>query len=184
MSQINVGFDNLSPQAIDRSYGKTIMGVTTPYVSTAEANASVNINFRHKGKTVIIDDGSGPKEYWWKAGTANVDLVLKDQTGVAGLNEFIYPWKIETSINVNYTIVDDTMAIRIVVIPLAEFNLFVGITPGGSEVVPGVPMLAGQANVVDIAVPAWGADQTIYFTGITGFVRLLIYRVPLTPINP
>lgn len=79
MSIINVGFDNNSPQSIDRSYGKLTAGVTTPYVSVAEANAAINSAYRYRGKTIVIDlgDGSGAVEYWWRVGTGNAQLVPK-----------------------------------------------------------------------------------------------------------
>lgn len=77
MSQINTGFDNNTPQAIDRSYGKLIAGVTTPYASPAEAIANVPINYRYRGKTVVVDSGLGLIEYWWRVDTQDSSLVPK-----------------------------------------------------------------------------------------------------------
>lgn len=79
MSQINVGFDNNSPQAIDRSYGALSVGSTIPYVSAAAAVAAINSAFRYRGKTVLIDpgDGSGAYEYWWRVGIADAQLIPK-----------------------------------------------------------------------------------------------------------
>lgn len=77
MSQINVGYQNNSPQAIDLSYGAISSGVTVPYGSVAAANAAVPLAFRHRGKTVIIDLGSGANEYWWRVSTADASLVPK-----------------------------------------------------------------------------------------------------------
>lgn len=78
MSVINVGFDVNCPQAVDRSYGKLVVGKTTPYASTAEAVAAVNAAYRYRGKTVLIDDGTGAKEYWWRVDTQDSSLVLKN----------------------------------------------------------------------------------------------------------
>lgn len=77
MSQINVGFDNNSPQAIERTYGALAAARTVPYGSIAAANAAVNAAFRFRGKTVLIDDGTGATEYWWRVGTADNQLVPK-----------------------------------------------------------------------------------------------------------
>lgn len=79
MSQINVGFDNNSPQSVDRAYGKLLLGQTNPFVSIAEAAAAIPSSFRHRGKTVLIDpgDGSGAYEYWWRLGIADNQLIPK-----------------------------------------------------------------------------------------------------------
>lgn len=77
MSQINVGYDVNCPQAIDRSYGTLAAGKTVPYASVAAANAAVSSFYRHRGKTVLIDDGSGAREYWWRVDTQDISLVPK-----------------------------------------------------------------------------------------------------------
>jgi len=77
MSQINVGYDNYSAQAIDRSYGDLFQGSTIPYNSVAEANLAVNPAYRHRGKTVLINDAGFPREYWWRINTQDVSLVPK-----------------------------------------------------------------------------------------------------------
>ena len=79
MSQINVGFDNNSPNAIERSQGTLVAGVTTPYASVAAAIAAVNIAYRYRGKTVLIDTGTGLMEYWWRVDTQDASLVPKVQ---------------------------------------------------------------------------------------------------------
>lgn len=77
MSQINTGFDNFSPQAIDRSYGALSAGTNIPYASAAAACTAVLSAFRYRGKTVIIDPGTGAQEWWWRTGTADANLVPK-----------------------------------------------------------------------------------------------------------
>lgn len=54
-----------------------------PYNSLAEAKATVLSVLREKGLTVGVYESSAVVEYWWKAGTADGDLVLK-QASVAG----------------------------------------------------------------------------------------------------
>ena len=75
MSQINVGFDNYSPQAVDRSYGALSAGANVPYASVAAAIAAVT--FRYIGKTVLIATASGNVEYWWRSGIGDGLLVPK-----------------------------------------------------------------------------------------------------------
>lgn len=77
MSTINVGFDNNSPQAIERSAGILVTGKTTPYGSAAAAIAAVPAAYRYRGKTVLVDDGTGLKEYWWRVDTQDASLVPK-----------------------------------------------------------------------------------------------------------
>jgi len=74
---INDNFSANAGKAIDVKYGKTVQGKTVPYVSTTEANAAINVNYRYKGLTVLIDDGSGPQEYWYKNSVSNDGLVEK-----------------------------------------------------------------------------------------------------------
>jgi hypothetical protein len=54
-----------------------------PFATTTVANATVNVNYRYTGLTVLITNGSTVDEYWWKAGTADEDLVLKTTGGSA-----------------------------------------------------------------------------------------------------
>jgi hypothetical protein len=64
-------------QPVDVKYG--------PYATTAVALAEIPLTLRHIGLTVGINDAvAGLKEYWFKAGTANSDLVLKDEGGSGG----------------------------------------------------------------------------------------------------
>jgi hypothetical protein len=52
-----------------------------PFVSTASALSSIEIDRRHIGLTVIIDDGTGAVEYWFKDGVTNGDLESKASGG-------------------------------------------------------------------------------------------------------
>lgn len=180
MGQVNIGIDNLSPQHIDRSYGRTIAGATIPYLSVAAANAAININFRHKGKTVLIDtDGTNAVEYWWKDGTADVDLIVK-QSAAAGL---VGPFQMILTTDDTFLLDEDLLIDKIIVIPTVAFDLKIGYSVGADDIMPEIPMLADQANVINVDVVAWGEDVTIYFTGIPATTTFLIYRRTLVPIN-
>jgi hypothetical protein len=63
-----------SPKPVEGKYA-TLTG--TPYLSSAEATGSIDINYRYKGLTVLISSSTEIAEYWWKEGTANNQLVLK-----------------------------------------------------------------------------------------------------------
>ena len=60
------GFRVANAEPLDNKYG--------PYPDIATALASVLSGERYKGLTVNIDDD----EYWWRTGTTDVDLVLKE----------------------------------------------------------------------------------------------------------
>lgn len=78
MGQINAGFDNNSPQSIERAYGALSAGRTVPYASVPAAIAAVQQAFRYRGKTVMIDDTiNPPSEWWWRMGTTDQQLVPK-----------------------------------------------------------------------------------------------------------
>lgn len=55
-----------------------------PYNSLAEAKATVLSVLREKGLTVGVYESGAVVEYWWKAGTTDAHLVLK-QASVAGV---------------------------------------------------------------------------------------------------
>lgn len=79
MAIINIGLDNYSPQAVDRSEGKIVAGRTVPYDSVAEALAHPRniIPYRYIGKTVKVRIAGELLEYWWANGTDDEDLILK-----------------------------------------------------------------------------------------------------------
>lgn len=180
MATINVGLDNNSPQAIDRSLGKLSMGKTVPYTSVAEANARVPIHFRHIGKTVMIDLGDGPVEYWWKSGVDNADLEIKFSVPAAEWQ----PYRLILSEDGSFVVPENKLLDMIVVIPTVGFDLKIGTFAGGDDLQPEIPMLPDQANVTVLIVPAWGGDQTIHFSGITDSVTFLLYMRSLIPSNP
>lgn len=178
MAIINQGIDNYSPQALDRQYGKIGPGVKTiPYVSVAEANAAIYSGFRHIGKTVLIDDGAGPVEYWWKNGTTDPDLVVK---GVSGS---FAPYQITLTGDGTYEIPENYMIDKILVIPTVGFNLSVGMSLGASDLVPEIPMIQDQANVINLDVVALGGPVTIHFTGIPASTAFRMYLRTIIPSN-
>jgi nitrogen fixation protein len=54
------------------------------FVSTASALSSVPEDRRYIGLTVIVDDGTGATEYWFKEGVTNADLEAKSTGGGGG----------------------------------------------------------------------------------------------------
>ncbi len=55
------------------------------FVSTASALSSVPEDRRYIGLTVIVDDGSGAVEYWFKDGVTDADLEAKSTNGGGGV---------------------------------------------------------------------------------------------------
>jgi nitrogen fixation protein len=54
------------------------------FVSTASALSSIAEDRRYIGLTVIVDDGSGATEYWFKEGVTDADLEAKSTGGGGG----------------------------------------------------------------------------------------------------
>lgn len=180
MAQVNAGLDNNSPQAIDRSYGALSFGSTVPYASIAAANAAVPGYFRFIGKTVLIDSGSGPVEHWWKSGIADINLEAKVILPAAEWK----PYRIILAADGSFSIPQNSLLDMIVIIPTVGFNLKTGTSAGAEDLQPELPMIANQANVSVLIVPAWGSDQLIYFSGIPASTTFLLYMRSLIPSNP
>lgn len=53
----------------------------TPHASVEAACITIPLNKRGRGLTIFLDDG---KEYWWKDGVTNIDLVLKTNQNIVG----------------------------------------------------------------------------------------------------
>lgn len=175
MAIVNQGIDNNSPQSLDRSYGRLQASKTVPYTSVAQANAAVPSFFRHIGKCVLIDLGDGPVEYWWKDGTTDPDLVVKSSSANTG------PVSITLTEDGTYVLAENFLIDKIVVIPSSSFDLKVGLSLGASDLMPEIQMISGQANVINLDVPAWGGSVTIYFGNIPASTIFLIYRRTLIP---
>lgn len=176
MAQINQGLDNLSPQAVDRSYGRLVLAKTTPYSSVAQANAAVHIAFRHIGKTVLIDTGGGPQEYWWKDGVADINLITKMSPGNG-------PESIVIESDDTYEIPEGYLMEKLIFVPESGYDLSIGLSLGSDDLMPSITLTANQANIINLDVAAWGAPQTIHFTGVTSNTIVLIYLRTMTP-NP
>ena len=68
-------------QPVDVKYG--------PYATTTAALTEIPLTLRHIGLTVGIDDATdGLKEYWFKAGTADLNLVLKEVDASVDLSSY------------------------------------------------------------------------------------------------
>lgn len=80
LEEINDNFSLRAPKSIDDKYGPVIGGHTMTYTDIAAANAAIPSAYRYLGLTVLIDTGTENKEYWWKDGVADGDLVLKSIT--------------------------------------------------------------------------------------------------------
>ena len=78
MINITDNFRVNKPSPIDDRLG--------PFVSTASALSSIEIDRRHIGLTVIVDDGTGAVEYWFKDGVTNGDLEAKSTGGGGQVN--------------------------------------------------------------------------------------------------
>ena len=78
MINITDNFRVNKPSPIDDRLG--------PFVSTASALSSIEIDRRHIGLTVIVDDGTGAVEYWFKDDVTNGDFEVKATGGGAQVN--------------------------------------------------------------------------------------------------
>ena len=68
-------------QPVDAKYG--------PYASTAAALADIPVSMRYQGLTVGITTTTGVKEYWFRSGTGDVDLIEKVTAGSIPTDQII-----------------------------------------------------------------------------------------------
>lgn len=71
--ELPFGVKVLNPKPVDAKYDNE--GV--PFTTTVAANAAIPVAIRYRGLTVNVNGA----EYWYGAGTADVDLVAKTATG-------------------------------------------------------------------------------------------------------
>lgn len=72
---INDNFDITVAKVLDHRSCKIESNVTVPYASTTEANTIVPIGSRAKGLIMFVSEFGSTQIYWYKDGTADVDLV-------------------------------------------------------------------------------------------------------------
>ena len=77
MIKITDNFQVNKPAPIDDRLG--------PFASTAVALSSIELDRRYIGLTVIVDDGTGAVDYWFKDGVSNGDLEAKSTGGGGGV---------------------------------------------------------------------------------------------------
>jgi hypothetical protein len=75
----NDNIDTRSPKPTDQRQGKFVAGVWQPFDSVADANT--RITYRYKTLTVPILVGGEIKDYWYRDGITDVDLVEKPRGG-------------------------------------------------------------------------------------------------------
>lgn len=82
---VNDNIQANAPKILDNRYSQN--GVT-PYISVAQANASIPITYRAIGLTVNV----AGVEYWYQSGTANANLVIKGASVGSGTLNRIAMW--------------------------------------------------------------------------------------------
>lgn len=148
-----------------------------PFVSTASALSSIEIDRRHIGLTVIVDDGTGAVEYWFKDGVTNGDLEAKASGGPGGG----VPYTGATQ-NVDlgtYNLTADQLALNVnptgtLAVGMTEWNDNIGssqtLLKGGSVTLKnGVDLVARVVNKVNPNTTLTKAQyQVVKVTGAQG----------------
>jgi hypothetical protein len=81
---VNDTLQNNSPKALDGRTGKFTGGVWQPFASIAEANTLINPAYRNRSLTVSILVGGVNTEHWYRDGTADNQLIVKNAAGATG----------------------------------------------------------------------------------------------------
>jgi nitrogen fixation protein len=139
------------------------------FESTAEALAYTNEDRRYVGLTVIVDDGSGATEYWFKDGVTNADLEAKSIGGGSAWGSITGTLSNQTDLQTALDAKANTSSLATVAtsgsyndltnkptIPNAQVNSDWNSTSGVSEILnkPTIPSISGL-------VPYTGATQDL-----------------------
>lgn len=132
MITVNDNFQNNSPKSLDNKYLKFGMFV---YASITEANETIPTAYRHIGLTVLIDMSGVPTEFWYKSGTADIDLILKEYETVEVVNlgstgEGLFASKVGNTLNFKRL----EAGANITLTPFADRIVIDGASPASGEV--------------------------------------------------
>jgi hypothetical protein len=89
--QINDNFSIKAPKLLDDRSHKIAGGVAVPYTSINEALSTVSSSYRSIGLIMLINDGTGIKEYWYKNGIGDSQLELKKPDTINNIDQVPTP---------------------------------------------------------------------------------------------
>lgn len=141
-----------APRSADDRYMNNIDNpVGVPYISREQANAMIDVSYRHPYLTVNI----AGVEYWYNGSTADAALVPKkvgDQVVTLTANGYIQ-------------MVQDSYIVAIIVIPSQNINFRAGSSPNAEDFIPETPILANTPAAFSVALYRL-AGQQVHFGGI------------------
>lgn len=202
--QINDGFLNNSPKPLDNWYHKSfVAGVSIPYASTSEVNSTIPSAYRSLGLTVLINAGNVNKEYWYKDGVTDGDLIEKDVRVLPGSNVTVTQLGNTFTINASAQSVGDSSTMEtfnatgnfsktfaagtilnaFLLVPPDNntYIISVGTTPGGGEVFNQVSVMGSDPQFFEY-LKYFKTAQTWYFTGVPANTQTaILYRPQITP---
>ena len=116
-----------------------------PFLSTALALSSIELDRRYIGLTVVVDDGTGAVDYWFKDGVTNGDLEAKSTGG--GGSQVNADWNATSGV---------AEILNKPTIPSAQVNSDWNATSGVAEIL-NKPTIPSVTNLV----PYTGATQNV-----------------------
>lgn len=161
---INDSLQNNSPKHLDAKYMKFSAGVCQPWASVSEAQSSILLSYRYQFLTILCLMNSDPVEFWWRAGTADLNLEPKSKES----------YTLNSSGSVQLTA--GYLYNKIVILPTATTtSLLIGTTNGGNDIEPGVNIASGDTYTLDFPFYT-GAATTIYFTNVASGTKILLFK--------
>jgi hypothetical protein len=159
MGIINSNFNVNLNRPIDSKY----MNGSTPWLSTTEANDGIPAPYRYIGLTVNINN----VEYWYKDGTADVNLVLKSTSGTVtgaanGLSLIGTTIKLGGTLSGD-TIITDNRVVKKGIEYGGDYSIY--FTPESLVTKRYADSLAAGLHTVAAAVVATTGNLTYPFTG-------------------
>ncbi len=106
-----------------------------------------------------------------------------DQVALQLLIDLVKPIRLILEADGSYEIPAGKLMERLIITPIAETTLKVGITPAGNEVLEEEILDADSDKIVDYVIVARAAGNLIYFTGIVAQTTVLIYTKTLEHSN-
>lgn len=163
---INDNLQNNSSKSLDNKYLKSGLFV---YASVSEAEALIQQSYRSRGLTVLIEQSGVATEFWWRDGTSDGQLVIKNNS--SGVSKDIFT----LTTNGSRTVIGDLIYLRVK--PVSELTAFkVGTVLNGEDVVYTTTLPAGVWSTFLLGL-YFETSTTLFFSGVTSSSDIAIVTI-------
>jgi hypothetical protein len=196
-SQINDSLYSTSPKPLDGKYALFSGGTTTAYLSVAAANAAIAPSYRSVGLVVLVQESGQNRQYWYKNGVLDSDLVPRDYQITGGTNINVVQVGNTITISASEVTVGDSSTTESFQVT-GDFNktfsagtvltswildtptdatVNIGTTAGGGQIFNAYPVTSTSPPLFQYS-KYFKTDTIWYFTGIPSGTLVIFYYRP------